>query len=248
MENPIDSKLKVWTGSDIGDIDKYVISHFEDNIYFVKLNNNNIIKVKLVKYKNNIPFIIEELKPYFGIDIFYHYKCKYKNINYIMYYLEKDMTLPEYQIYALKENKTFSKFFIDTLRELFIFKYLLCVKNNREDNIIVRYMKNLEPYTINCRAEAIYPTFLCTNNFILDENDLSGQIPTKVIREWFNPSGNFKEIENKFASDIFDKEIKAFVSKINLIEFDTKIREIFKKYNQDPAWINSIKNRIMLHL
>lgn len=248
MENPIQYKFRYWTGDDIGNIDEYIVSHFEDNIYYVKLNNNSIIKVKLIKCKNNIPFIIEEIKAYFNINTFSYYRCRYKNDTYIMHYLERDMTLSEYQIYLLKSNKQFHSFFIETLQKLFILKYILCVKNNREDNIIVRYMQNLDITPLTSIYEPVYPTFICTNNFVVDENDDSSKIPAKVIREWFAPDKNFKEIENNRAFEIFDKELSMFVSKINMIEFENKLREIFKKYNQDPAWLNAIKNRIMLHL
>jgi hypothetical protein len=150
----------------------------------------------------------------------------------------KDFISLEVYLKTLEEkNLKLNDFFINEIRRLFCFRYLMCLKSNFEVNIAVVLMEKGKVSRLD------YPISINEKNYCFASFNSSSNIPKTVIKKWFNNSIEF-----------FHDFMKSFIENLNLVkEIDFKykiIDHIKKKYKYDGDivfWFNSILERLRIY-
>lgn len=224
----LEPKKVVWDGSDIGSIDNSIILHkkFEYNTNFEFLVEEfgkvKTIKVKIVKYKNDLPFIIEEMKEFFNIRQTGKHKGRYKNEPCIIVYVNGDIPLDTYLTTVPFNN--LSEEFIHQVRNIYIFRWFMCLTCNFTTIIDVRFEDgHTSPI---CYREG-------TCSFSIDNS--KSKISKIVVKKWFN--NNLILLDDYMKAFVEDKDI-------NLIKF--KLLEIIKKYDRNLIYLsNAVFDRLI---
>jgi hypothetical protein len=220
-----------WDGTDIGPIDKSIYSCVkseDDHILYIWTRNqkgeHKLIPVKILKYKNDIPIIIDECKPLFGIKKVGKHKATLKSFPVILIRYQGDISLKRYLSDTMMTPDKTGKYFIEEIRKVFAFRWLLCLNNNFENTIEVRTGAGIN-YPISCRE----------NTFNYDSSSVSTRIPKTIIHTWF---------ENK--EELLDKTISSLVKDKDLSVLRFEIQKIIKKFDKQLiSWNNGIFEKLL---
>lgn len=220
-----------WDGSDIGPIDGCIYScqkSEDDHILHIWTKNQKgqakLIPVKILKYKNEIPIIIDECKPLFGLKKVGKHKAMIKAVPIVIIKYQGDVSLKRYLNDMLLVPEKTGKFFIEEIRKVFIFRWLMCLNNNWENTIEVRTGGGIN-YPISCRE----------NTFNYDSTSLSTRIPKTIINTWFN--GKDEIIDSTIESLLKDKDL-------SVLRFE--IQKIINKFDKQLiSWNNGIFDKIL---
>ncbi len=227
---PPSNGLKLaWDGSHLGDIDIYVTNdkkvEMEGTVnLLIKTNSclNKIIQVKIFKYKDDVPLIADELKRIFGVSPIGKHRVRYFGDECIINKYVNDIPIEEFMKYVV-DKSTLTPLFINEMRNIFAFRYLVCLNCNYENKI-------------NIRTDSVpYPISYQETTFSLFADKSSCRIPKTIIKEWF------------------DNDDMIFYDTVNLIMKDKdpmlikfEVESIIRKYNDKYiGWVNSIYDRIM---
>jgi hypothetical protein len=221
-----------WDGSDLGSIDKHIYSCVkseDDHILYIWTKNQKgepkLIPVKILKYKNEIPIIIDECKPLFGIKKVGKHKALLKSIPIILIRYQGDISLKRYLSDTMLVPEKTGKYFIEEIRKVFAFRWLLCLNNNFENTIEVRTGAGIN-YPISCRE----------NTFNYDSTSSSTRIPKTIVYTWF---------ENK--DELVDSTINTLIKGKDLSVLRFEIQKIIKKYDKQLiSWNNSIFEKLLV--
>jgi hypothetical protein len=227
------SSFKIFDGNFVGSIDKYIKEKiYDENNKLIKIININNDSFNLLLMTNELPLILDSIKPYF-----YLIKTKYnivliENVKYLMYECENEITLSKYM-----SSKNDNCFLMENVRRRIVFNWLMCIKkcskSYYEENI---YIKTYNP--LITRVEE------CSNLlkfFTINENDYytdilkNSEIPKSVLDEWFNGS-----------YEIFYSYVQELLKGIDVNILRSKISNIIGFYNGEYAyWLNSVYDRIL---
>jgi hypothetical protein len=221
-----------WDGSDIGPIDKSIYSCIkseDDHILYIWTKNQKgepkLIPVKILRYKNDIPIIIDECKPLFGIKKVGKHKAILKSVPIILIRYQGDISLKRYLIDTMLTPEKTGKYFIEEIRKVFAFRWLMCLNNNFENTIEVRTGVGIN-YPISCRE----------NTFNYDSSSVSTRIPKTIIHTWF---------ENK--DELVDTTISILIKEKDLSVLRFEIQKIIKKFDKHLiSWNNSIFEKLLI--
>jgi hypothetical protein len=221
-----------WDGSDIGAIDNYIYQcqKLEDDhiLTLVTLNSKGVVKfihAKILRYKNEIPFIVDECKPLFGLQKIGKHKATLKDVKIVLVRFQGDVSMKKYfKDTGLNPTKTGS-YFVSELRKIFAFRWLMCLNCNYENTIEVRTGTGIN-HPISCRE----------NTFNYDSLSLATRIPKTVIKTWFNNDDT-----------LLDKVITEMVKDKDPSMFRFKIQEIIMKFDKHLiSWNNGIFDKILI--
>jgi len=215
-----------WDGSYLGPIDDSIHKIIDKNRLCIwTLNSKNqqkLVEVKYFKFKNEIPLISDEIKKLFDIPQIGMHVISYKDNPYIMTRSHNDVSLLEYFTHVKRSE--LSSLFINEMRRLFAFRWILCLNSNYENKIEVRIDGDLH-YPISY-SESKY-------SFITTENGC--RIPQTILKDWFDGS-----------NELLDTHIRSLLENKNPDDLKCKIRDIINKYsNKYVSWVNSIYDRII---
>lgn len=217
-----------WDGSDIGPIDNSIILHkkfeYNTNIDFVvdDSGKSKLVKVKIIKYKNDLPFIIDEMKYFFNIKQTGKHKGTYKNEPCIIVYVNGDITLDTY-LTEVPFNRL-SEDFITQVRNIYIFRWFMCLTCNFSTIIDVRN-EDGHDFPI-CYREG-------SCSFSIDNN--KSKISKTIIKKWFK--NDYILLDDCMKAFVYDKDA-------NLIKF--KLLEIIKKYDRNLIYLsNAVFDRLI---
>ena len=158
-------KLKLaWDGSDLGDITKYYLDIAEPlpnmSGSILKLNTKyDKIKCFAWKYKNDLPLIIDELKPIFGLAKIGRHKCTIEGIKIL---IAKRVDKKEN---ILKKDEGD----IDSIRECIVFRQLFGILTNG-----------------NCLWYRPGTGVMSYKELTIDHNKTTSQISKININKWFD--------------------------------------------------------------
>lgn len=273
-----------WDGTDLGPIDEYLNlpSVIIDNKSFT-LNNNttsilkatslklNIIPkkdssskkitkldVKFVKYKDNIPLISDKAKFLFYLPQLKFHKCSINGQQYLMTLSTKDITLNEYM--KTKNVEDLLDVFIDEVRRIFVYRWLMCFTKNTEENILVRSFTFPKELNIVPKYDLVFP--MCFNENTYDPfaeipkkavknsyNLEKSRIPNTIIKKWFNNDLDLVEetklqlIGNKTALDV-KYFIERIIKNINSLDESSTVSKVTAPQTYE-SWTNVIYERML---
>lgn len=221
-----------WDGSDIGAIDNYIYQcqKFEDDhiLTLLTITSKGIAKfihAKILKYKNEIPFIIDECKPLFGLQKTGKHKATLKETKVTLVKFQGDISLKKYITDTNLKAEKMGLYFLTEMRKLLAFRWLMCLNNNWENTIEVRTGAGIN-YPISCRE----------NTFNYDAMSLATRIPKTLIKTWYN--------DDEFLAD---QTIGDLVKGKDVSMLRFEIQKIIMKFDKDlVSWSNSIFDKILL--
>jgi hypothetical protein len=218
-------------GSDIGNIDHLINEKFfseNKKLHKVKLNNNGYLSLN--EFDNEFPLILDTLKKYFNVFPTLYNIVYINNKKYLAYPFSNEISLSEYVNYNNKKQKRINSLLLDDIRNLFVFNWLMCVKNSYE--ILVRPFSECKFIdTKECDSLILFSIGEKTFHYLESDSGL----PKTIINEWFEKSVEL----------FYDYAIK-MVKSINPDIFRNEITEIVNKHGNDTfvSWVNVVYNRI----
>jgi len=221
-----------WDGSDIGAIDEniYDCKQFDnDHVLTLWYQNSKgefkLSQVKILKYKNEIPIIIDECKPLFGLKKVGKHKAILKDNPIILVRYQGDVSLSRYFKDMGITYKKAGEPFIHELRKIFIFRWFMCLVNNFENIIEVRTGTAMN-----------HPISYKENSFNYDSTSFSTRIPKTIIKKWFNND----EL-------LVDTMITEFIKEKDISILRFEIQKIIMKFDKNLiSWNNGIFERFII--
>jgi hypothetical protein len=221
----------IWDGSDIGPIDDHIYScqkSEDDHILALWTKNqkgeSKLVLTKILKYKNEIPIIIDEMKPLFGIKKVGKHKASIRGFPIILIRYQGDVSLKRYMNDSTFTPEKMGKSFIQEIRRLFAFRSLVCLNNNYENTLEVRTGSGIN-HPISCRE----------NNFNYDSCSKATRIPRTIVRTWFEDDIGLAE--ESILNLIKDKDL-------SILRFD--IQKIIMKFDKQLiSWNNAIFEKML---
>ena len=112
------------------------------------------------------------------------------------------------------------------MRNIFAFRYLVCLNCNFENKIDVR-PGNDNPFPISCRETA----------FSLDNESNTSRIPKSIIKRWFNGS-----------DEILTDTAKELIADRDITFIKFKIQDIINTYEsgRHMGWCNSVYDKMLM--
>jgi len=220
-----------WDNSDIGSIDDSIVFYrkeYNDDLLYVweRLNGKlQLTPIRILKYKDDIPFIVEEFKRIFNIPATGKHKALIKNEPCIITSYQNDIPYEEY--FETHSIPFISDSLKRKIQELYIFRYLVCLNCNYENRIEIRQPTIYDVFPISCREI----------KFSLFSDDNACRLPNNVVKDWFD-NDHYKVIT------IAKEMIEDF--DITMLKF--KMGDIIRKYNNGKYihWVNTIYDRLCL--
>lgn len=225
-QTSIDSIFK-WDGSDLGTItDNNIVAETinnKDKYWKVKMGEEETVcQIKITN--TTAPFIIDELKPLFGIPKNGTHKAKYKNKMLLLIktpvtidgYIQDEFTLNNYPL-------IYSHSFILQVQEVFVFRELVGISKTYESSIRVRWNSKLKkPYPISYHEPKMTP--------YIEER----VIPNTVLDKWFNKT-DIGSVTRRLLNVTSDKDITEVIHLMR-----TKIENIINRLDKDSIIISSL--------
>lgn len=220
-------KLK-WNGEHLGEIDRYTVAYrkndYDDCIFVWELKSKKLIltEVRIMKYKDDIPIIADDLKALFQLPQVGKHRGTFKGQECIITRFLDDISYERY--FYENKRETITSGLVQEIRRLYVFRYLICLNCNYENRIEIRTGLGTH-FPISCRE----------NTYSLDPIDSASRIPKNVIKEWFD---NDDEMVVAVA--------KEFLEGKDITMFKFKIGDTIRKYDHGKyiSWVNSIYDRI----
>jgi hypothetical protein len=221
-----------WDGSDIGSIDDIIFDcakvdddHLLTLWSLTKKNQYKLIRAKILKYKNEVPIIIDECKPLFGLKKVGKHKASLNGTKIILVNYKGDVSLKRYFSQMMIKPEKAGIFFKKEIQKLFIFRWVMCLNNNFENTIEVRTGEAIN-YPISCRE----------NTFNYNPADDATRIPKNVIKNWFNNSDVL--VDTCIHEFIKDKDV-------SMLRFE--IQKIIQKFDKNLiCWNNGIFENLLI--
>ena len=221
-------KLK-WNGEHLGEIDSYVVAYrkndYDDCIFLWELRSQKLqlTEVRIMKYKDDIPLIADDLKKLFQLPQVGKHRGLFKGQECIITRFLGDVSYERY--FYEKKKDEINTGLLQEIRRLYVFRYLVCLNCNYENRIEIRTGMGAH-FPISCRE----------NTYSLDPVDSASRIPKNVIKEWFE---NNDEMVIAVAKDML-----SVASDITMFKF--QISDTIRKYEKGKyiSWVNSIYDRI----
>ena len=218
-----------WDNSDIGPIDDSIVfyskKYDEDLLYVWERKKTKVMltPIRIIKFKDDIPFIVEEFKKLFLIPTVGKHKSKLKNQLCIITKYEND--IPYDKFFETHTKKHLNPGFIKEMQRLYIFRFLTCLNCNYENRVEIR-QSSTGTYPISCRESKF--------SFCSDNN--ACRIPNNLVKDWFENDHYKAILLAKEMIDDFD---------ITLLKF--KMSDIIHKYEHGKyiGWINTIYDRLL---
>lgn len=215
-----------WDGTHLGVIDKFIhkIDDTRLSIWTRNIKNQNkLVEIRITKYKDDIPLIADELKSLFNIIKVGMHRCIINNEEYIISKSQTDITLNEF--FEHYGRSYITQNFINEMRRIFAFRWIICLTCNYESKIGVRIQDDF-----------IIPISLHENNFSLYVEENRSRIPRTILKDWFD--NDEENLNNK---------IRELIDNRNVNELKFKIQDIIKKYSGKYIfWTNSIFERLLM--
>jgi hypothetical protein len=262
--NGISQCMLHWNGTNVGPIEMYIdfpsvvvnnktkrILNLTNNKTPLKLNiknetlssdfEDNQISVKFTKLRNMIPLISDNVKFIYGMPYIGLHTCSIEGDSYLMINNQNITLLNDYM--KNKDIDDLPDIFIEEIRKIFVYKWLMCITKNTENNIMVRKFTFPEDKKFKPKYDLVYP--ISYNEMDIDETpDLSkSKISNAIIKKWFNDDENLvEEVKYQLLNNKTSKDVKLAMEKMA------------KKYKKDSAsfmddfhlgdWIDSVCYRI----
>jgi hypothetical protein len=226
-------KLINFNNSNIGEIDNYINrKYYDDNGYLIKvdLNIQDNLSLTLIKYKNDFPLILDEIKHYFGICKTFYNIVVIDKVKYLAFRNLNEISLKEYKSYK-ESNKEICM--IDA-RAMYVFYYLMCIKDislNEDNSFYIRPL--LKSDIVDTKNTSSFCLISIDNkSFYYFSKDC--KIPISIIKEWFDNS-----------LELFYKYVGEMVKDIDVDKFKFKVLEIVKSYDENYiSWVNAVTENL----
>ncbi len=250
--SPIKTGLTFWDGKYVGEIDKYINTNQIDKTFSILTSSNSLLtpsvnstnstssatsllKVKLISRKSFTPLILEQIKKQFKLYPIEILQCKMSNEDFYMFQDKKglfdnkannplEVSLLEYISKLKQNNKKLSSNFLNDLRKVLVFKYILGFRKNLAKDIMIRYLKIDGYKNEDSPIDYIYPLYFPEN---IDELENMPQ----------NQSFNLDSIKSEITL-YFGNNNETFITclcnlckEINIDELEKTIHDVTKKYN-----------------
>lgn len=219
-----------WDNSDIGPIDDSVVFYkkmYDEDLLYLwekKKNRLRLTPIRILKYKDDIPFIVEDFKKIFMIPTSGKHKAILRDNPCIITKYESDIPYENY--FETHSKEGLSKGFIKEMQRLYVFKYLMCINCNFENRVEIR----------QCGTD-IYPVSCRESKFSFTTDSRACRFPQTIIKEWFNNDDYMPIMVAKEMIDEMD---------INTLRF--RLSDIIHKYEHGKyiGWVNTIYNRLQM--
>ena len=219
-----------WDNSDIGPIDDSIVfyrkMYDEDLLYVWEKKRNKLVlsPIRVLKYKDDIPFIVEEFKKIFLISTSGKHKAMIRDNPCIITKYENDIPYENY--FQTHSKEGLSKGFIKEMQRLYVFKYLMCINCNFENRVEIRQF-----------GQDIYPVSCREAKFSFTTDSGACRFPKTITKEWFEG--------NDYLPIMLAKEMIEGMD-INTLRF--RLSDIVHKYEHGKyiSWVNTIYNRLLL--
>ena len=264
----INQSILKWDGSEIGSIEIYIdfpsiivnnkskrILNLTNNKTPIKLNiykdyndedNTHLLEVwstadvKFTKLRNNIPLISDIMKSVFGMPYIGLHTCKFDKDSYLMINNQDIILLNQYM--KNKDIDDLPYIFIEEIRKVFIYKWLMCITQNTENNIMVRKFTFPEDIKYKPKYDLVYPISYNELDFDISKSELS----SSVIKKWFNNDEMLvEEVKYQILGNKTSRGIKASMERMTKKfmnnDFDETSLEVRQ---QQEKWIQSVFCRI----
>jgi hypothetical protein len=228
-----------YNGSNIGPVDQYIIEKYynEDKILFKidLIYKEQIITLSVHKYKNDIPLILDDMKIHFGLCKTHFNICNIENEDYLIYKNCNEISILEYKNHNINNKK----YYIKDIRNIFVFYWLMNVKNyslSLDNYIYVRSLnfseiENVKDSDLVC-FHSIYD-----KGYNLLENSMTHDVPNSIIKEWFDDS-----------VELFYEYVGKMIKSIDCEKFRQVFTKIIKKYknnNDYISWVNITYSKLL---
>jgi hypothetical protein len=218
-----------WNNSDIDSIDDSIVFYskkYDDDLLYVWQRKKNKVKltpIRILKYKDDIPFIVEEFKKIFMLPTVGKHKATIKGQTCIVTKYEND--IPYDKFFETHTKTHLSKGFIKEMQRLYIFRFLICLNCNYENRIEIRQPVG-DIYPISCREVKF--------SFCSDEN--ACRLPNNLIKDWFN--------NDHYSAILLAKEM---IEDFDIMLLKFKLCDIVHKYEHGKyiGWVNTIYDRLL---
>lgn len=225
---PFEGLRLKWDGEHLGEIDKYVVAYrkndYDDCIFLWEYKNKKLVltEVRIMKYKDDVPLIADDLKALFQLPQVGKHRGSYKGQECIITRFLGDISYEHYFYENKKDNLTPG--FIQEIRRLYVFRYLICLNCNYENRIEIRTGLGAH-FPISCRE----------NTYSLNPIDSASRIPRNVIKEWFDD-------KDEMVIDV----AKEMLEGKDITMFRFQISDTIRKYEHGKyiSWVNAIYDRI----
>lgn len=212
-----------WDNSYIGEIDSLVSHEIKEKkciVITIKYNISDSEKAILYEFESFVPLICEDFKDLFNLRKTGKHIVKYKNQYMLMVRFKLQTNFKEYLKMNNYEIKDLPKNIKEEIQKFITFRYLFCLKNNKESSFDIIYEAFSPPYIINSSENEI---------------NYNVKITQRLIKDWFDSSEHF---HNTIKSMINDRDI-------SLLRF--QIQKIIEKYDKKLiGWSNIIYNKMSL--
>lgn len=206
---------------------------------------SQLLKVKLITRKSFMPLILEQLKKQFGLYPIEILQCKMSNEDFYLLQDKKgnnnsDVSLIEYISKLKQNNKKLSSIFLNDLRRVLVFKYILGFRKNLAKDIMIRYINT--DLNVNSNVDYIYPIYFPENFDELENMSNNPDLKTSDI-------SNLKpEITLYFgnSNETFMNCLTNLCKEINIDDLEKTIHNTTKKYNSTflLRWLVEVINLV----
>jgi hypothetical protein len=202
--------VEVWDGSFLKEVKK------KDIESVMTIDGH---KGRLIKVKNTLPFILDELKPLLQLNKLGTRKITSGRHIYLLYkYHEEDVTLEAYS-----QDKKLNNFLFDQIRNIYAVRELMGLAKNSQRNIIIRQEKGK-----NVKAISIGE-----NNCNIEQE--KKQLSNKVMKECFTD----KTLEQTVCQ-LLDYEHENNVKKIAFLQtLRDNVDKIIQRVDKEYVWFTS---------
>lgn len=185
-----------WNGTHLGEINIYNIIDFrvDGSIVYWKIRLYGHETICIVrKCKTNNPCVIDELKSIFGLKKLGTHSVSYLGDTYILIRARCTMDgasiVGEHTLKDLYNTVIMTNSYLRrTIREIFVFRDLLCLSKTNESSILLRRTGFATPGIVDMMENEIYPVSFIENN--ININKLSNVSSPSVLSQqtldkWF---------------------------------------------------------------
>jgi hypothetical protein len=156
----------LWDGSYLGDVTDDIILRDEDKGYnLIKFKNGSVGYI--TPFKDNIPLILDELKPLFSLRKIGRHSCRIENKKYILHKISRGLRHEYPCSNHISLYKHYNEKVIIDIRRSLMFRYIMGLVKNVESSLWIRIRGNAENYVTSYNERTInYETSILTDPLI----------------------------------------------------------------------------------
>lgn len=238
-----------WDGTHIGDITNDIDIFKGEDANQSTLATYKDTTILVLKFKNNFPLIVDELKDVFGLTRMFYHRCTINNTEYIIgRQWNCNTTLQDYDKNENHYGEETPLFMLE-IRRIYAFRAVFFLSFNNDNSVYVKPLgKSL--YNTTIKRNTALPISRIENSYsivkqstqspsntsggiskIIHTPKRHGLVPKRIIAKYFDND-----------EEMFYNEILKMRSEISAVDIKYKMLELIKKYEPDSYidWVNAV--------